>query len=82
MTKDEIEFVAVELAKAGNFPWFPGRERGFLKPIAERYREQARVMIEALDRHRARKQDKTCGRDVGKLSAERLRRSDAYPPEN
>jgi len=52
MTDDEIELVAAELAKAGGLSWYPERERGPVKVIADRFRERARKVIEALDRHR------------------------------
>jgi hypothetical protein len=53
MTDDEIDFVAAELAKAGGISWYPGRERGPLKLITERYRDRARLAIAAIDRYRA-----------------------------
>ena len=53
MTKDEVEAVAAELAKAGGVGWYPGRERGPLKHVADRYRDRARLAIAALDRLRA-----------------------------
>ncbi|QRM33220.1 hypothetical protein [Microvirga sp. VF16] len=79
MSRDEIEVVAAELARAGGIPWFPGRERGPLKPIAERYRERARMAIEALDRYRALKQGKALDSNVGCLPAERQQSSGACP---
>ena len=54
MTDDEIDFVAAELAKAGGVSWYPGRERGPLKLVTERYRDRARLAIAALERYRAR----------------------------
>ena len=54
MTEDEIEVVAEELAKAGGLSWYPGRERGcLLKVVSDRHREQARLVIAALNRYRA-----------------------------
>ena len=53
MTEDEVEAVAAELAKAGGLGWHPGRERGPLKHVADRYRDRARLAIAALDRLRA-----------------------------
>jgi hypothetical protein len=57
MTDDEIDLVAAELAKAGGVSWYPGRERGPLKLVTERYRDRARLAIAALDRYRARQAD-------------------------
>lgn len=58
MTEEEIEAVAEELAKAGGLSWYPGRTRGpLLRTVSERYRDRARLAIEALDRLRARNQD-------------------------
>jgi hypothetical protein len=58
MTEEEIEAVAEELAKAGGLSWYPGRTRGpLLRTVSERYRDRARLAIEALDRVRARNQD-------------------------
>ena len=58
MTEEEIEAVAEELAKAGGLSWHPGRTRGpLLRTVSERYRDRARLAIEALDRLRARNQD-------------------------
>lgn len=56
MTDDEVEMIAAELAKAGGHSWYPGRERGPFKVVADRYRDRARLAIAALDRYRARKQ--------------------------
>ena len=56
MTEDEVEAVAVELAKAGGVGWYPGRERGPLKHVADRYRDRARLAIAALSRLRAGQQ--------------------------
>jgi hypothetical protein len=56
MTEDEVEVVAAELAKAGGVAWYPGRERGPLKHVANRYRDRARLAIAALDRFRAGQQ--------------------------
>ncbi len=53
MTEDEVEVVAAELAKAGGVGWYPGRERGPLKHVVNRYRDRARLAIAALDRFRA-----------------------------
>lgn len=55
MTDDEVETVAAELAKAGGHSWYPGRERGPFKVVADRYRDRARLAIAALDRLRAGK---------------------------
>jgi hypothetical protein len=57
MSEDEVEVVAVELAKAGGVGWYPGRERGPLKHVVNRYRDRARLAIAALDRFRAGQQD-------------------------
>jgi hypothetical protein len=57
MTEEEIEAVAEELAKAGGLSWHPGRTQGpLLRTVSERYRDRARLAIEALDRVRARNQ--------------------------
>ncbi|MXQ14098.1 hypothetical protein [Microvirga makkahensis] len=54
MTEEEIEVVAEELAKIGGTAWYPGRQHGpILRAVTERYREQARVVIAALERMRA-----------------------------
>ena len=56
MTEEEIEIVAEELAKIGGVSWYPGREEGTLmRVVSDRYRDRARVAIEALDRYRASK---------------------------
>ena len=52
-----MEVVAAELAKAGGVGWYPGRERGPLKHVANRYRDRARLAIAALDRFRAGQQN-------------------------
>ncbi|MCB8821056.1 hypothetical protein [Microvirga rosea] len=52
MTDDEVEIIAAELAKAGGHSWYPGRERGPFKVVADRYRDRARLAIAALDRYR------------------------------
>jgi hypothetical protein len=57
MTEDEVDWVAAELAKAGGVSWYPGRERGPLKVISDRYRDRARLAIAALERYRASIQD-------------------------
>ncbi len=55
MTEEEIEIVAEELAKIGGVSWYPGREKGTLmRVVSDRYRDRARIAIEALDRYRAR----------------------------
>lgn len=57
MTEEEIEIVAEELAKIGGVAWYPGREKGsILRLVSDRYRDRARVAIEALDRFRATRQ--------------------------
>jgi hypothetical protein len=54
MTEEEVEVVAEELAKIGGTAWYPGRQQGpLLREVPERYREQARVVIAALERRRA-----------------------------
>ncbi len=69
MTEDEVEVVAPELAKAGGVGWYPGRERGPLKHVVNRYRDRARLAIATLDRLRAGQQDADAGDsiDVGNL---------------
>ena len=57
MTEEEIEVVAEELAKIGGVAWYPGREKGALmRVVCDRYRDRAKVAIEALDRYRAGQQ--------------------------
>ncbi|WP_243367807.1 hypothetical protein [Microvirga solisilvae] len=57
MTEEEIEIVAEELAKIGGVSWYPGRETGTLmRVVTDRYRDRARIAIEALDRYRASQQ--------------------------
>jgi hypothetical protein len=57
MTEEEIEIVAEELAKIGGVAWYPGREKGTLmRVVCDRYRDRAKVAIEALDRYRASQQ--------------------------
>ncbi len=57
MTDEEIEVVAEELAKIGGVTWYPGREKGSLvRVVCDRYRDRARVAIEALERYRASRQ--------------------------
>jgi hypothetical protein len=57
MTNEEVEIVAEELAKIGGVTWYPGREKGTLmRVVSDRYRDRARIAIEALDRFRAGKQ--------------------------
>jgi len=57
MTEEEIEIVAEELAKIGGVTWYPGREKGTLmRVVCDRYRDRARVAIEALDRYRCGRQ--------------------------
>ena len=69
MTEDEVEVVAAELAKAGGVVWYPGRERGPLKHVVNRYRDRARLAIAALDRFRAGQQgaDAADSIDIGHL---------------
>jgi hypothetical protein len=58
MTEEEIEVVAEELAKIGGVTWYPGRERGTLmRVVCDRYRDRAKAAIEALERHRAVRQE-------------------------
>lgn len=60
MTEEEIEIVAEELAKVGGVSWYPGREQGALmRVVTDRYRDRARVAIEALDRYRTSQQAST-----------------------
>jgi hypothetical protein len=57
MTEEEIEIVAEELAKIGGVAWYPGREKGpLVRVVCDRYRDRARVAIEALDRYRLSQQ--------------------------
>lgn len=55
MTEEEVEVVAEELAKIGGTAWYPGRQQGpLLREVTERYREQARIVIAALEHRRGR----------------------------
>jgi hypothetical protein len=50
MTNEEVEVVAEELARSGGLSWCPGRAQGSLmQVVTSHYREQARVVIAALD---------------------------------
>ncbi|WP_262298306.1 hypothetical protein [Microvirga sesbaniae] len=54
MTEEEVNVVAEELAKIGGTAWYPGRQQGpLLREVTERYREQARAVIAALEHRRA-----------------------------
>jgi hypothetical protein len=64
MTDEEVDWVAAELAKAGGVSWYPGRERGPLKVVSDRYRDRARLAIAALERYRAAKQDAALANNV------------------
>ncbi|KAB0264995.1 hypothetical protein FEZ63_20515 [Microvirga brassicacearum] len=56
MTDEEVEIVALELAKVGGLSWYPGREKGvLLRAVTERYRDQARAAIAAFDRCKSKK---------------------------
>jgi len=78
MTDEEIEVVAEELAKVGGVTWYPGREKGTLmRIVSDRYRDRARVAIEAIDRHRASKQ----GANAQSTGTDEIRRaSHSSPP--
>lgn len=66
MTEEEIEVVAEELAKIGGVSWYPGREKGTLmRVVHDRYRDRARVAIQALERHRASRQASPILQDNG-----------------
>jgi hypothetical protein len=53
MTDEEIDIVAQELAKIGGTSWYPGRQPGrMLRVVSERYRDQARALIQAFDQYR------------------------------
>lgn len=81
MTEEEIEAVAEELAKAGGLSWHPGRTRGpLLRTVSERYRDRARLAIEALDRLRARNQDHNALQ--GSALGTRAKELPNSPPEN
>jgi hypothetical protein len=50
MTDEEIAVVAEELARSGGPSWYSGRVQGLLmRVLTDQYREQARVVITALD---------------------------------
>ena len=82
MTEEEIEAVAEELAKAGGLSWHPGRTRGpLLRTVSERYRDRARLAIQALDRLRAGNQN--CNAPQGTaLESPRAKEGPNSPPEN
>ncbi|MBM6596771.1 hypothetical protein [Microvirga pudoricolor] len=51
MSEEEIETVARELAKVGGTSWYPGRPKGaVLRRVGDRYRDQARAVIQAYRR--------------------------------
>jgi hypothetical protein len=53
MTDEEIEVVAEELVKCGGLSWYRERTQGpLMRLVIDRYREQARVVIAALDQLR------------------------------
>jgi hypothetical protein len=55
VSEEEIEIVAEELAKVGGTAWYPGREKGpLIRVVSDRYRDRAKIAIEALERHRAK----------------------------
>jgi hypothetical protein len=56
MTDDEVEAVAVELAKAGGVSWHSGQGRRPLKLVMDRFRDRARLAITTLERVQAAKQ--------------------------
>ena len=61
MSEEEVELVAEELAKIGGTAWYPGRQQGpLLREVTERYREQPRVVIAALERMRAGSEAAVC----------------------
>src|SRR5215213_44328 len=54
MIGEEIEVVAEELAKSGGLSWYPGHTPGpLMRLVTDHHREQARVVIAALERLRA-----------------------------
>ena len=54
MSEDEVEVVAIELAKIGGLSWYPGRKDGpLLRTVSERFKACARTAIGAIDRFRA-----------------------------
>jgi len=82
MTEEEIEAVAEELAKAGGLSWHPGRTRGpLLRAVSERYRDRARLAIEALDRVRARNQALNAPQGPA-VETPRAKEGPNSPPEN
>lgn len=81
MTEEEIEIVAEELAKIGGVTWYPGRETGTLmRVVCDRYRDRARVAIEALERHRTGQQAPLAqdNRQIEKLSVRMQPHSHAH----
>jgi hypothetical protein len=54
MTDEEIEVVAEEFAKSGGISWYPRHTPGpLMRLVTDHHREQARVVITALERLRA-----------------------------
>jgi hypothetical protein len=56
MTEEEIELIAEELARIGG-SWYPERTRPTLRAVGNRHRDVARLLLAALDRMKAAKQE-------------------------
>src|SRR3954468_18043440 len=66
------------MAKAGGTAWYPGRDKGpLLRLVSERYRDRARLMIAALDRYRASRQDAAEDKDSSQPQADATSNSGA-----
>jgi hypothetical protein len=78
MTEDEVEAVAVELAKAGGVSWHRGAEHGPLKLVMDRYRDRARLALAALERVQAAKQHDSPN-EISIVQHESTTKADAEP---
>jgi hypothetical protein len=82
MTEEEIEVVAEELAKIGGVTWYPGREKGTLmRVVCDRYRDRAKMAIEALERYRAGRQA-SLTQDNEQISKLSISSSDLHPNDD
>ena len=54
MSDEEVDVVAIELAKIGGLSWYPGRKDGpLLRTVSERFKARARMAIASIDRFRS-----------------------------
>ncbi|MBM6592619.1 hypothetical protein [Microvirga pudoricolor] len=74
MSEEEIEIVAEELAKVGGTTWYPGRETGpLIRVVSDRYRDRAKIAIEALERHRAKVAAEAARREAHSFASDQIR---------